>query len=85
VRSKEDFKALLDASHQWPQDYIFKFVIPAASLDPYRREFPEHKPSFRSSAGGKYLALTVIFHATSADEILAIYSRAEKVPGLLAL
>ena len=77
---------LLDASHQWPTVYAFKFIVPTEQGKALEGLLPEaHSTETRPSANGKYLAYTFHCPMGSSREVLAIYSRVKSIPGLVSL
>lgn len=78
-------KELLDKEYDWPADYLFKFIVPVHKEAEVRALFPDHNPDVKESKQGNYVSLSVTFHANSSDLILAIYEKASKIEGLIAL
>lgn len=81
-----DIKSLLDATHTWPTDFPFKFIVKQESVKDFLAHFPEilihHE---RPSTGGKYVSITMHLRMQSSDEVLAIYAKARGFPGVIAL
>ncbi len=78
-------KSLLDASYQWPADYMFKFIIPPGKLEELKKIFPVSDVILRESKTGKYISVTVSLRMESSDEVLAVYYQARRIQGLIAL
>lgn len=81
----EYYIKLLNERHQWPGEFIFKFIVPAERGKELEALFPEMKFSFRPSRGGKYLAYTFQGRLESAEEVLRCYARARTVDGIICL
>lgn len=81
----EKFKAILNTEHEWPCEYMFKFIVPREALPQVEALFPQHSMTFRDSRKGNYVSATVFFKADCADIIIAIYERAAKIDGIIAL
>ncbi|MBL0138479.1 MAG: DUF493 family protein [Bacteroidetes bacterium] len=71
----------------WPQVYMFKFIVPA---DNKRIALVESKFSNESvitkkeSANGKYISITIKEVMLSADSIIEKYKEMEGIEGLMA-
>lgn len=81
----EQFKALLNERHQWPCEFMFKFIVRKTQVEQATGLFVGEKILLKESAKGNYVSLTLTITMRSADEVLEIYARAKKVPGLIAL
>ncbi|EGB13611.1 hypothetical protein DND132_0394 [Pseudodesulfovibrio mercurii] len=79
------FKQTLDEHHQWPCPYVYKFIVPAESLDRFKEVFASEPLSFRQSKTGKYTSVTMTSTMCSADEVMAVYEKAAQVPGVMSL
>ncbi|NUM88295.1 MAG: DUF493 family protein [Bdellovibrionales bacterium] len=78
-------KELLDAHHKWPEHYTFKFVIPESGLTEFRALFAGQEFEIRRSEKGRYLALRLTLLMESSEAVLAVYAKAEKIEGIIAL
>ncbi|XXJ19592.1 DUF493 family protein [Desulfovibrio caledoniensis] len=83
-KSKQ-FKQALDEHHQWPCPYIYKFIVPAESLDRFQELFASEKLETRQSRTGKYTSVTMTSTMCSADEVMAVYEKAALIPGIMSL
>jgi hypothetical protein len=71
----DGLRARLDAHHDWPSEYMFKFISPneLQRVEAILAVFPEGTPVERKlSGGGKYISLTIREVVTDAD---AVFSR----------
>ncbi len=84
-KSLESFKQSLDEHHEWPCEYTFKFIIPAASLDELKSMLEGIDISVRESKGGKYNSITACIHAQGSDEIITLYQKAATIEGIICL
>jgi len=75
----------LDRGHVWPHDYTFKFIVPVDRLSELESLWSDVPFRTRASRGGRYVSLTAVFRAASADEVVERYRQAAKIPDLLAL
>ncbi|MEI6060899.1 MAG: DUF493 family protein [Bacteroidota bacterium] len=78
----------LDTDFSWPSVYMFKFIAPAENrifallheLFPEQAEFNN-----RSSAGGKYVSITVKEVMMNPDEVIERYRKASVIQGVIVL
>ncbi|HRH67022.1 MAG TPA: DUF493 family protein [Bacteroidia bacterium] len=83
----ENLRKELNKIGNWPQVYMFKFIIPA---DNKRIALVESKFSNDSiitkkeSANGKYISITIKEVMLSADSIIDKYKEMEGIEGLMA-
>ena len=75
----------LDGAHNFPGRYTFKFIVPQAQLKPLQALMPVGEISLRSSASGKYTALTIHTHMQHASDVITVYKKAAEVPGIISL
>ncbi len=79
------FRSLLDEQNDWPSEYLFKFIVPKASLEAMKAVFGEHPVQVRASSKGNYLSVTARVEMQSSEEIVAIYTAAGEVEGVISL
>lgn len=79
------FQARLDATHQWPCLFMFKFIMRPYLLSDFKKIFPEEPWRNRSSSGGKYVCVTMERWVNSSEEVLDIYKRASVIEGIFLL
>jgi hypothetical protein len=83
-KSKQ-FKQVLDEHHQWPCPYVYKFILPAESLERFQELFASENLETRRSKTGKYTSVTMTSTVCSADEVMAVYEKAAQIPGIMSL
>ncbi len=76
----EKLRRLLAEQHQWPSDYIFKFIVPQDRVKDVEETLPGHNIKKRASRQGKFIGLTVRIHMESADVVIAVYHRPPESP-----
>ena len=81
----KEFKQMLDDHHQWPCPYVFKFIIPSGQMDSFRELFPDTDMTTRESKSGKYISVTLESHMCSSHDVMAVYEKAGKIPGIMSL
>ncbi|GIV57912.1 MAG: DUF493 domain-containing protein [Bacteroidetes bacterium] len=79
------FRTLLDEDNDWPAEYLFKFIVPRAGLEAMKAVFGDHPVQVRASKRGNYLSVTARMTMTSSEEVVAIYTEAGKIEGVIAL
>lgn len=82
---KENFKEKLEASGEFPQLYMFKFIVPNGKESEVAALFPKHGMTTKESSGGKYVSATIQAMMKDADQIVSIYEQAAKIEGLISL
>jgi hypothetical protein len=81
-------RAQLNETHQWPCDFMFKFIVPKGNENEaaLRAIFGfKSKMKMRESSTGKYKSFTILDKVRSADEVFNRYEAASKIPGVIAL
>lgn len=80
-------RELLDAEYTWPALYIFKFVVPKASLSDLEQILGEYKSFLtkKSSKTGKYISVTLNITMESTESVIDIYKKVKQVKGVMAL
>lgn len=83
------FKENLDACHQWPCGYVFKFIVAAEGLDELvavvNSLVPSPDLSTRTTSNGKWVGLTVEAELESSDQVVAVYQRVAELETILTL
>lgn len=78
----------LDAHHDWPSEYMFKFISPNVSekVDAIIGVFPAEVSIDRKTSGGaKYISLTIREVVADADAVFARYLEVQAIGGIFAL
>lgn len=89
----EDFyaslKEKLEATHDFPQDYLFKFIITneeSKQTEIYRVfDNVKYILSTKDSKNGKYTSLTMNAFVLDADQVISIYKEVGKISGVMML
>ncbi|NJN25682.1 MAG: DUF493 domain-containing protein [Cyclobacteriaceae bacterium] len=79
------FKEKLDKEHQWPDQYMFKFVIPVAKSQELTDLFEGETLEKKHSKAGNYVSITMKKLMNSSDDVIAVYQQANKIEGLIML
>ncbi len=85
MSSIEAFKQKLDNEHNWPDIYLFKFVVASGKREEFRSLFSDETFKERKSSAGNYISFTLKKTITSSDEVVDIYVKARTIEGLIAL
>lgn len=79
------FQQLLDDGISWPAKYTFKFIVPKSSVADVERLFNKVSISKRESSKGNYTSVTAVMEMHSSDEVIAIYTSAATIEGIILL
>lgn len=91
--NKEEFykslKTKLENNHPFPEDYLFKFIIPNDNekLSEIYQVFDKLKYtiSTRESKNGKYIATSLLVFVMDADQVINLYQEVAKVEDIIML
>lgn len=80
-----NFIEKLEASHDFPTDYTFKFIVPTSSLAELEKAIGSNGLERKPSRNGNYISVTLKMVCQDAQEVVAYYERASRVNGLISL
>jgi putative lipoic acid-binding regulatory protein len=83
--SLESFRSSLDANHDWPCVFPFKFIVPKAQSQTVLDLFADDPVQANESSSGRFIAYTMEMHMHSCDEVIAVYQRVAQIPGVISL
>jgi hypothetical protein len=78
-------KAKLETFETWPHRYTFKFIVPGEKRAELEAIFEGFEFTIRPSRTGKYVSLTCVQELPTADGVIEIYQRVERIEGSYAL
>ncbi len=82
-------KEKLEATHDFPEDYLFKFIVTNDELKHTEiyRVFDEVKFTLttKDSKNGKYTSLSINAFVLDADQVIKIYKEVGKISGVMML
>ncbi|AZB22669.1 DUF493 domain-containing protein [Chryseobacterium manosquense] len=89
----EDFyislKEKLEATHDFPGDYLFKFIVTndESKHTEIYRVFDDVKFTLttKDSKNGKYTSISINAFVLDADQVIKIYKEVGKIPGVIML
>lgn len=92
-RNSEEFytslREKLETNHDFPEDYLFKFIIPndQAKLTEIYRVFDgiKHTLTNTDSKNGKYTSLSINAFVLDANQVVNIYQEITKIEGVISL
>lgn len=92
-RNAEEFysslKEKLEENHQFPEEYLFKFIFPNDNekLSEIYRIFDglQYTINTRESANGKYTSTSIQVFVMDAQQVIHLYQEVQKIEGVVAL
>ncbi len=92
-KTQEDFyaslKEKLEHNHNFPEDYLFKFIIlnDESKITEIYRVFDDMKftLSNKDSKNAKYTSINVNAFVLDADQVISIYKKVGEVEGVIML
>ena len=92
AKEEEFYKSLkekLEDQHNFPEDYLFKFIIPADSekIIEIVQVFDglKHTMSNRDSKNGNYTSLSFNAFVLDSDQVIDIYKKVGTIEGVMML
>jgi len=82
---ERSFKEKLDANHNWPSVYMFKFIIPKQQEAEIYKLFDPKDIRKKASRGGNYLSITAKIKMGSSEDVMEIYREAYKIKDIISL
>ena len=83
--NKAEFKAKLEDIHQFPTQYMFKFIVKGDKLSEVEALFPKQALSLKPSSKGNYTSVTAKLEMASSNAVIEVYEKAHKIEGIIAL
>ena len=80
-----NFQKLLDEGIEWPHEYLFKFIVPTSRVEDVEQLFHKIPVEIKESSKGKYASVTARMKVHTSDEIIAVYTSAAKIEGIILL
>lgn len=82
------FKEKLDNTHQWPNNYKYKFIVPSEEklIQQVKDLFyTETTIVLKKSSNNKYTSITAKQIEENSDAVIELYTKAQTIQGLIAL
>ena len=64
---------------------MFKFIVPLAAEQQVANLFGSAEVSLKPSKNNKYVSVTATVDISASEEVLAVYDKAYKIEGIIAL
>ena len=84
-RDTEQFKKKLEANHDFPCSYMFKFIVPIRKKEVLLNLLPKVAIKTRRSTSNKFVSITLSMEIESSDKVIDIYKQVYQVEGLIAM
>ena len=82
---EQSFLEKLEGTHQFPGQYIFKFIVKHEHQKRVEELLDEAQISLKPSSGNKYVSVTLTATMSSSAEVVAVYKKAHDIEGIIAL
>lgn len=79
------FKEKLENNHDFPGDYIFKFIVKPEHRQEVESLVSDAVIKLKPSSGNKYVSITINKKMNSSQEVIDVYNQAYKIEGIIAL
>ena len=80
-----EFQEKLNAAHNFPTLYMFKFIVLEDKRELVEGLFPGHEVMVKASSRGKYVSVTAKPMMGSSESIIDIYKKAHSIEDIIAL
>ena len=82
-------KEKLETTHNFPEEYLYKFIIPSdeSKITEIYRAFDDVKFTLttRDSKNGKYTSISINAFVLDAEHVIKIYKEVGKISGVIML
>ena len=79
------FLEKLEGSHQFPDEYTFKFIVKPEHQTRVESLLPGADIKLKPSSGNKYVSVTLSRVMATSQEVVEVYKEANKIEGIIAL
>lgn len=83
--SLDTLRAKLAVFEKWPGPYLFKFIAPQGKIQELEQLFEKDHYTLRTSRTGKYVSLSCQKQMASSEDVIAVYTEALRIEGVIAL
>ena len=84
-RDTKLFKKKLEANHDFPCSYMFKFIVPIRKKEALLNLLPKVDTKIKRSTSNKFISITLNMEIESSDKVIDIYNQVYQVEGLIAM
>lgn len=78
-------KMVMDETVEFPTEYLFKFIVPVASVHELLLILQGMDIDERASSGGKYISVSAKKTFENSDDIIFVYKRVSVIKGIISL
>ena len=84
-QKSEQFRELLEQNYQWPDYYVWKFIVKIEIQDHVLTHLSAHEVSLKVSEKGNYVSISARKLVTTTDEVLEVYEIISRINGVMSL
>ena len=81
----QQFKEKLEANHDFPCSYMFKFIVPISKKDALLNMLPKVAVKIKKSTSNKFMSVTLSMEIESSDKVIDIYNQVYQLEGIIAI
>ncbi len=78
-------KLVLDETLMFPNEYLFKFIVPVSEIHLILFIFKDLAIDQKSSTNGSFISVSAKIQVFTSDDIIVIYQRASVIKGIISL
>ena len=82
---EQAFKEKLDNNHEFPGEYVFKFIVKPEYEGEVRSLLEGASVKLKPSSGNKYISITLSRTMESSESVIEVYKKAHTIKGIIAL
>ena len=82
---EQAFLKKLEETHQFPEDYTFKFIVKQEHQKAVEKLVASAKISLKLSKKKNYVSVSLSANMQSGQEIIEVYKRAQSIESIIAL
>ena len=82
---EQAFKEKLENNHDFPGEYIFKFIVKPEHEEEVRSLLSDAIVKLKPSSGNKYVSITLSKKMDSSESVINVYKKAHTIEGIIAL
>ena len=81
----QQFKEKLEANHDFPCSYMFKFIVPLKKKEALIDLLPKMALKIKTSANNKFVSITLSVEMESSENVIDIYNQVYQIEGIIAI
>lgn len=81
----QQFKEKLEANHDFPCNYMFKFIVPLKKKEALIDLLPKMALKIKTSANNKFISITLSAEMESSENVIDIYIQVYQIEGIIAI